>query len=330
MRNPGGTSESGTQAVPPRDGSPAEHAVPPVSRKRPEGALVPADSAASRALVAVIAVLAFLGCLSAGGAEMVASGMREWRSNLSQEATIQVPPGAGRDIEADIARATDIARHAPGIIAAEAVSKGEVEGLLAPWLGRGLDLADLPIPRLIVIKLAPGDRPDLAPLASTLASTVPDAILDDHGVWVARLTRLGRSLVVAASGLVVLVLAAAGAAVAFATRGAMADNREVVEVLRFVGADDRYIAWVFQMRFLRFGLEGGVIGAVAACLFIAGAGVVSATVAAADAPMQLEALLGAFAISWRGYALIAAVPLVVGTIAAAASRRTVARYLSVR
>ena len=66
--------------------------------------------------------------------------------------------------------------------------------------------------------------------------------------------------------LVVLVLVAAGLAVIFATRGAMAGNREVVEVLHFVGANDDFIAREFQRRFFRLGLRGSAIGAGAALL----------------------------------------------------------------
>ena len=54
--------------------------------------------------------------------------------------------------------------------------------------------------------------------------------------------------------------------VSFATRGAMAANRPIVEVLHFVGAGDRYIANRFLRHFLRLGLEGGVIGGGVAML----------------------------------------------------------------
>src|SRR5204862_307804 len=61
-------------------------------------------------------------------------------------------------------------------------------------------------------------------------------------------------------GIVILVIAATALAVAFATRGAMAGNREIVEVLHFVGATDSYIARQFQKHFLSLGLRGGGIG----------------------------------------------------------------------
>ena len=97
------------------------------------------------------------------------------------------------------------------------------------------------------------------------------------------------------------MLVAAGLAVIFATRGAMAGNREVVEVLHFVGANDDFIAKEFQRRFFRLGLRGSVIGAGAALLLTLILGFVSRSWRASPTGDQIEALFGAFSISWRGY-----------------------------
>ena len=48
--------------------------------------------------------------------------------------------------------------------------------------------------------------------------------------------------------------------VTFATRGAMATNRPVIEVLHLIGAKDNFIAGHFQRHFLQLGLKGGLIG----------------------------------------------------------------------
>ena len=72
-------------------------------------------------------------------------------------------------------------------------------------------------------------------------------------------------------GLVILglVFAATALCVVFATRGAMAGNRIVIEVLHFVGAEDSYIAREFQRHFLLLGLKGASIGgAIAVGLFL--------------------------------------------------------------
>jgi cell division transport system permease protein len=128
--------------------------------------------------------------------------------------------------------------------------------------------------------------------------------------------------------LVLLVLAAAGLAVTFATRGAMAGNREVVDVLHFVGANDDFIAREFQHRFFRLGLRGSAVGAGAALLLITLLGFVTGSWRASPAGDQLEALFGSFSISWRGYGVVVLIALAVSAITGIVSRLTVRRFLN--
>ena len=180
--------------------------------------------------------------------------------------TIQVRPVSGRDVDAEVDKAVDIARHTPGIGHVSTFAKEEAQKLLEPWLGTGLDLHDLPIPRLVVVKLEGPARPDLAALRKALDERVAGASLDDHQVWLERLATMAHTVVAVAVLIFALVLAAMGLAVGFATRGVMAGNREIVSVLHFVGAEDRFIAREFQRHFRRLGLKGGLIGGGCAAL----------------------------------------------------------------
>src|SRR3954453_11506716 len=92
--------------------------------------LVPVHSAENRALVAVIAILAFLAALCACVAELVATASQQWQGALGREMTVQVRPVSQRDIEADVARAAELARRAPGVASAEVLPKAEAERLL--------------------------------------------------------------------------------------------------------------------------------------------------------------------------------------------------------
>lgn len=303
----------------------APESLPTLGRNAP---LVPVDSAASRALAGVIAILTFVAALCAGAAELVAASSAEWRSAVTHEATIQVRPTLQRDIETDVAQAADLARGAAGVAGVRIVSKAESERLLEPWLGAGLDLADLPVPRLIVLKLDKGAAPDFAALRAGLAERVPSAALDDHGVWLSRLSTMANAIVGAGVGLMLLVLVATALAVTFATRGAMAGNRAVVEVLHFVGAGDSFIAREFGRRFFRLGLRGSLLGGGAALALIAAFGLASASWRASPAGDEIEALFGAFEIGWRGYALVIVIALLVAGTAGIVSRLTVRRFLS--
>src|SRR5690606_37517119 len=104
---------------------------------------------------------------------------------------------------------------------------------------------------------------------SRLAAEVPGATLDDHRAWTSRIQTMASVTILVGIGILGLVFLATVLSVVFATRGAMAGNRDVVSVLHFVGAADAYIAREFQRHFLMLGLRGGLIGAgVAALMFL--------------------------------------------------------------
>ncbi|HEV7257835.1 MAG TPA: ABC transporter permease [Bosea sp. (in: a-proteobacteria)] len=304
-----------------------ERALP--SNLKRDQPLVPVDSIAGRALMAVIAILTFLAALSAGAAVLAARASEQWRSAVANEMTIQIRPDTRRDIEADIARAAAMAQAVDGIESVRAVPRAESDKLLEPWLGAGLDLVELPVPRLIVLKLRPGNGPDLAAFGAALRREVPTAILDDHRLWVRRLSTMASTIIMSGATVVLLVLTAAALAVAFATRGAMAGSRDSVEVLHLVGADDDFIAREFQSRFVRLGLRGGAAGGFAAILVIALLGWLSSRWSAAPEAEQLQAMFGAFEIGWSGYVAVLLVAVVVAAIAGLVSRFTVRHYLRV-
>jgi cell division transport system permease protein len=320
--------EAGTQgageAPPPRPLA-AERPLPAnLTRSAP---LVPVDSAASRALVAVIAILTFLAALAAGSAAMVARASSEWRGAVVNEMTVQLRPDARRDIEAELARALEVAQGARGVIEARIVPRAESERMLEPWLGKGLELSELPVPRLIVLRVDPARPPDVAALRLALRGAAPGASLDDHRGWTQRLSAMANTIILVGFVLVLLVFVAAALAVAFATRGAMAGSQDSIEILHFVGADDDFIAREFQSRFVRLGLEGGIIGGLCAILTVALLGWLAAAWGASPGGAQLTALFGAFDIGWQGYGAVILVAALVGVIAGVMSRITVRRRL---
>jgi cell division transport system permease protein len=315
----------GAPALPDRTAMPQIPGLP-AGLKR-EQSLIPVDSAASRALVAVIAILTFLAALAGGAAHMVARASQDWRSAVSNEMTIQVKPDVRRNIEDDVARAAELFRSAAGVEAVRVVPRAESERLLEPWLGTGLDLADLPVPRLVVVTLARGSRPDVAALRQALRRDAPTASLDDHQLWVGRLSTMANTLILAGVVVVMLVTLAAGLAVAFATRGAMAGSEDSVEVLHLVGADDQFIAREFQERFLKLGLEGGAVGGMAALVVMIVLGWISLSWSSGPGADQIQALFGSFEIGLMGYLIVVLIAAMVALIAGLVSRFTVRRHL---
>ena len=289
--------------------------------------LVPGDTIAGRALVTVIAIMTFLASLTAGGAILVGQASRGWNQSVSDEMTIQITPTAGRNMDGDVSAAANIARATAGVANVKTYSREEANRMLAPWLGEGLDLSELPIPRLIAIQAARGGVVDEAALKQKLAASVPSAYLDDHRGWIERLTTMARTLVAFALIVFVLVLTAMALAVAFATRGAMAGSREIIDVLHFVGAEDRFVTRQFQRHFLRLGLRGGLIGGFCAVAAFLLSGMLSAVWTASAGGEQIEALFGAFSLGFLGYAAIALIAGGIAVLTGVVSRTIVFRHL---
>jgi cell division transport system permease protein len=290
-------------------------------------AIVPKSSIAGSSLIAVVAIMTFLAGLTCGAVTMIVSAASDWRSDVGREVTIQVRPVAGRDIEGDVRNAAELARAAPGIAEVRVFSKDESARLVEPWLGNGLQLDELPIPRMIVVRLLSGAVPNFAALRQSLATQVPSATLDDHRRWIDRMRAMAGTAAAAGIAILLLVLVVTVLSVTFATRGAMATNRPIIEVLHYVGATDSFVSRQFQRHFLILGFKGGAIGGGAAILLFGLMQAMNAWVAGTPGGDQAEALFGSFSLGASGYAAILGQIVLMAVVTALASRRTVNRTL---
>lgn len=290
---------------------------------RTEASIVPADSISVRALLAVIAIMTFLAALTLGAVVLVRSAAGEWQSAVAREVTIQVRPSGERNIEGDVQRATALASATPGVAGVRAYTKEESGRLLEPWLGSGLALDELPVPRMIIVRIAPGETPDLESLRKQLAAQVAGASLDDHRGWIDSMRAMARRAVLAGLTVLALVLAATMLSVMFATRGAMSTNRQIIEVLHVVGAKEGFIAGEFQRHFLLLGLKGAAIGGGGAMVLFALSGFMSDWF---RGPAESH-LFGNLSIGAAGYGAMIGLVILVAAVTAGTSRLTVHRTL---
>jgi len=299
----------------------------PGEQSRGDGSIVPRDSIAANALAAVVAIMTFLATVTSGGVSMVIGAANEWQSEVAREMTIQVRPTPGRDIEAEVNKAQALARAASGVVDVRAYSREESDRLLEPWLGTGLSLDDLPVPRMIAVRIARGAAVDTAALRQALARDIVGASLDDHRGWIDRMRRMARAAIAGGFGVFGLVLAATILSVAFATRGAMSSNRPIIEVLHYVGAKQAYIASQFQPHFLGLGLKGGALGGGAALLSLALVGPISDLFVGTAGEAEASALFGGFSMGFTGFVLVVGEVILIAAITALTSRQVVIHTL---
>ncbi|AQS42218.1 MAG: FtsX-like permease family [Candidatus Tokpelaia hoelldobleri] len=306
----------------PRAAVSAQSASPP----RPSS-IVPQGGVRGQALVVVIAIMTFLAALALGETNLVSNAARNWQNDISSEATVQIVPVDGVDMEQTLSRAAKLVAGFDTVAAARILSLDQTEKLLEPWLGSDIDIAGFPVPRLVTVTWKDGAVPDFAAIRDTIESTVPGASFDDHRIWTSQLASMAWVSVAVRLAVFVLVLAALIMTVVFATRSALSDNHHVVEVLHFIGADGPFIARQFDRYFFRTGFKGAAIGGLCAVvLFWA----LSLWLSGAGQPAQgsqLALLFGHFSTGWSSLAEIFVLVIFVSVLAMMTSRYTVIRNL---
>ena len=285
---------------------------------------VPLDKDASaRFLPWLIAFMVYLATLALAAAIAVSNVTQAWDSGLAGKLTVQVPPAAeegGAGQTARIDAVLDALRQTPGVRSAEQLSQQQMAELLRPWLGDAADSAELPLPALIAVEVAPERAPELSSLQRRLDRAAAGTRVDDHQRTLGRLLEVARTLQLLAVLVVVLVGAAAVVTVVFVTRTGLSIHRNVIELLHLIGAHDAYVARQFQRHALRLGLTGGLIGLAL--------GAATLWALARWVGQEAGAIVPELTLSRTQWLSLAAVPLAATLVAMLTARVTVLRTLA--
>ena len=314
--------EAPSPGAPPAGGRETHDPAPP-----PPNPIVPSTNVAGRALLFVIAIMTLLACLTQGTTSLVRGSAELWAAQVSAGATIQIKPTATDDMDRALETARAFALSVGGVEDARILDDEGTADLLAPWLGEGLDLTDLPVPRLVELSVDTDELPDFAAMRAGLELAVPGASLDDHRTWVDRLVTMARVTILAGTALLGLVLGATALTVVFATRGAMVGNRNIIEVLHFVGAEANFVASEFERHFLAIGARGAAAGCVAAIAVFLVLPLVMGGGGDAAQAAQGEAMFGRFRLSALGYGGMVLIAALVAIITSLTTGATVRRTL---
>jgi len=291
--------------------------------------IVPAGSVTGRSLTLVITIMCFLACLTAGAVYMMNQSASAWLRDIASEVTVQIDVKERSGIDKLVNDVTAYIARQPGIARARALSVVDATQLLEPWLGQSDALNALPVPRLIAIELDRNAPPDLEQMRLALGAQFPGVTLDDHRRWQQQIRTITRSFALGGLAILLLVGAATTAIIISATKSAMASNRDIVEVLHFVGATDRFIAREFERHFLRLGVRAGIVGAAwAMFVFVAMPTSMELLGGGAVTMAEIRRLIGISTLDAPGYFLLGIVVLVIASLCMLTSRIGVYRILN--
>jgi cell division transport system permease protein len=194
------------------------------------------------------------------------------------------------------------------------VPQDELEALVEPWLGTDRSELDLPLPRLIDVTFDPRAKPDLPELQARLGTVIEGASVDLGALSRDRAERLALFFRAWSGGVGIATPLGTLALVALITLAGLRMNLANVELLRCLGAPDRYLARQFERHTLSSSLEGGLIGCALALLSVAILLWISRRMDLADAiRLDLRPL---------DWVLLACLPVVMAALASAVARAT--------
>ncbi len=294
---------------------------PRVRRSRGRDPLGLRRALSDRLLPALVAAMALLAALALAGAEGAAALTARWEAGAAAAVTVQLPPGAapGASTGARLERALAALEALPEVAEAKPMSEAQMQALLRPWLGEAPPVA---LPLVIELRLAALPASPEA-LAGRIVAAVPGAVVESHGVWVARLVALAQSLQAVALAALVLVAGIAAAVVAVAVRAGIAARRAAIALLHDMGATDSDIAG-------RFAGRAGLLVGVGALLGTLLAAPVLAGFADLAAPLLGQAPAGSLTgLPWASlpWAALALLPLLGVALGWLTAQVTVRRWL---
>ncbi len=290
--------------------------------------IVPEASISGRALFIVITIMSFLASLTAGSVYMINEAADSWFNDIASEVTVQVNLVGNTHAEQRIKKVSQFLRRQPGIVDVTPLTLKDSADLLEPWLGTSAALKELPIPRLIAVQIDRKNPANLKQLSRRLSKEFVKVTLDDHRHWQNQIRKMTRALAIIGFSILFFVGLATFAIVLSASRAAMGANKDIIEVLHFVGAKQHFIAHEFEKHFLILGIRAGLLGATLAALaFFFLPSFMEIIGGQSGASGDYQQLFGTVSLNTQGYLSLIAVVVTVASICMLTSRYWVDRIL---
>jgi cell division transport system permease protein len=220
----------------------------------------------------VIAIMMFLTVLASAAGLSLDAAAQTLTAQVSSRITVQVAQADAEMRARAVRRIVTLLGATEGVSHIAIVPPEQLAAQLEPWLGADMKIGEIPVPALVDADLdAPSDAREarIAALGHAVKAIDGTARIEPHATYLAPLARLVGAIGVLAFGLVALMVAATGAVVVLAARGAHATHRGTIDIMHVLGATDGQVVSLFQRRMLLDAGFGAAIGAGIALLVIA-------------------------------------------------------------
>ena len=222
----------------------------------------------------ITAFMVFLACITLATAIIGNDLTTDWDRRMSNNITIQVLPdmrnkNPDKEIEERIKNITEILKQTPGIKSSYAMSLKETTELLKPWLGDiGKNKLDIPLPRIITVEISDIIPLNIKALTDEIKNYSHLITIETYETWMSEFTKTLSALQTLLGLIIILILTTTGITICYATKSGLTTNKNVIEVMHMVGAQNSYISKHFSNQMMQLSITGGIIGYIISCISI--------------------------------------------------------------
>jgi cell division transport system permease protein len=209
----------------------------------------------------VLGFMVYLTLLCAVLAMNITQMREHWQANYGHSVTLHLPATGKQVMAVRDGLAQALATHAD-VEKVAWLQEDAVRTLLVPWLGDSTASASLPLPMIADVQLA--SKTDTAVFKQWVLERFKGVEVEDHAQWLSEFNRLVATIGRLAIGIVLLIAVLTSMIIIMSTRTDIALHQATVDLLRGLGAENRYIAWQFVMKSFAMSMRGVAIGVIGA------------------------------------------------------------------
>lgn len=222
----------------------------------------------------ITAFMVFLASITFATAMIGHDLTSDWNKRMSNNITIQVLPdmknkNPNKEIEERIKNIILILKQTPGIKSSYAMTLSETTELLKPWLGDiGKNKLDIPLPRIITVEVSDVIPLNIRALKDEIQNYSKLITVETYESWMSEFSKTISALQTLLGLIIILILSTTAITIAYATKSGLIANKNVIEIMHMVGAQNNYISKHFSNQMMNLSVMGGITGYIIACITI--------------------------------------------------------------
>ena len=194
--------------------------------------------------------------------------INHWNNVISGSLTIQQPTydlkGINREEAAlkELTQITELLKQQPFVVSFHVLTNEEMDKLMSPWLGELSQVNELPIPKLVDVKLDKSIPFSLEMFKTELNTIAPYAQVDSHRIWLSNLIDIAGGIQKTIFIILALLILTTAFTVIYTTRSGLLVQSGTLNLLQMMGAKDFTIAFSVAFHAFWKSFLGGIIGFV--------------------------------------------------------------------